>query len=154
MTTETFDLSSFTPAETDDLDAVARRYLALVRHKEALRACETELIEVLHTLAGGKREWTVDNHTIATTFKPISPKVDGEALFRRVVAAGRDEAKVDLETGEVLVSEGEAVANAIRSCYPIDTASVKPRIQGLRARRIDLSEHQEVGGWAKSVRVQ
>ena len=144
----------FLPTEADDLDGVARRYFALLEHKKWITDREGDLIEVLHTLAGGKREWQVDGHTIATTFKPISPKVDGDALFRRVVAAGRDEAKVDLETGEVLVSEGEAVANAIRSCYPIDTASVKPRIQGLRARRIDLSEHQEVGGWAKSVRVQ
>lgn len=154
MTTETFDLSAFTPTETDDLDAVARRYLALVAHKSELAMIEQELIDTLHTLAGGKKEWQVDGHTIATTFKATSPKTDGEGLLRVVVAAARDERAVDRETGEALESEGEAVARVLAEVYPITNASVRPRTTALKARHIDLSEYSEPGGWARTVRVQ
>lgn len=143
----------FAPAETDDLDTLARRYLALVAHKHDLGAVEQDLVDALHALAGGKKEWQVDGRTVATTFRPVAPKVDGDGLFRRVVAVGRDERRVDVETGEALESEGEAVARTIASVYPVTNSSVKPRSTALRERGIDLGEYQEVGGWARTVRV-
>ena len=145
-------LSAFTPTEADDLDAVARRYFDLLDHKRDLAMCEQELIDVLHTLAGGKKEWTVDGRVIATTFKATSPKTDGEGLLRAVVARARDERQIDRETGECLESEGEAVARVLAEVYPITNASVRPRTTALRSRHIDLSEFSEPGGWARTVR--
>lgn len=146
------DLSAFIPTEADDLDAVARRYFALLDHKSDLAMVEQDLIDTLHTLAGGKKDWAVDGRPIATTFKPTSPKTDGEGLLRVVVAAARDERAVDRETGEALESEGEAVARVLAEVYPIAIPSVRPRTTALKARHIDLSDFSEPGGWTRTVR--
>lgn len=61
---------------------------------------------------------------------------DHEGLIRTVVARGRDERRIDPETGEALESEAEAVVRALVECAGIrDWRTTK-----LRARGVDPEE--------------
>jgi hypothetical protein len=61
---------------------------------------------------------------------------DHDALFARVLAYGRDERRVDLETGEVLESEGEAVLRVLREMAHVDYW----KAAALRQRRLNPDE--------------
>lgn len=63
-----------------------------------------------------------------------------DEIWKLVLARGRDEQRVDMETGEVLVTEGEAVASAIRRCAGIGYWKVGELTQLLGIEKADLDD--------------
>lgn len=124
--------------EFQDPDATAEALRSLRAVVKALRLIDDDLADRLadvtsygDTVLGDRR---------VTKRQGNNRKAwDHERLVARVVAAGRDERRIDLDTGEVLESEAAAVVRALVACAGIRDW----RVTALRERGIDPGEYCE-----------
>lgn len=108
------DLSGYTPAELADMhDACGDGITRLREFQDALTdaiVAQTKPFDVIE--AGDGRRWRVRRGSKKSTW-------DTDALRAVLLARGRDEQRIDLDTGEVLESEGEAVLRVWMDCAAV-----------------------------------
>jgi hypothetical protein len=137
VTTDAISVPAYESSVDDfDVDRAVADLAQLRAIKAALSDWDRELCEWIGD-ALGRNQTDVDGVGHVEVKRGAARKEwDSDALIRLVIAKGRDERKVDVETGEVLESEGEAVGRALMEC-----ARPNWRVTALRARGIDADEY-------------
>lgn len=129
------------PDLTVPLQVQLARQLDRVREaRGTLADVEADLIERIANLVGvgGHVDAPdVDEHWVVKR-RPGTKEWDHDALHRVMLARGRDARRMDPETGEVLESEGEAVARVIRECAGIGYW----RVGDLKRYGVDADEYR------------
>lgn len=135
--------------EVYDLELLAAELRDLRRLGRTLRIIDDEITEKIVPQISGLVSAEIEGVGVIQAKKGSERKAwDHAALLRMVVARGRDERRIDPDTGEVLESEVDAVVRAITACAGIRDW----KVTGLRSRAIDPDEHCQVSwGPAKVV---
>lgn len=118
-----------------DIDRALADLVALRDAQDALKDWEGVLTDFLADRLGREGHQLPDGRIAQVRRGKDRTEWDHDALIRLVVARGRDERKLDEETGEY-EPEGEAVARALMEC-----ARPSWRLTPLRARGIDPDEY-------------
>lgn len=124
-------------SEVYDLDVLAVELRDLRGISKLLRLIDDDISERIVPQISGRLSVEIEGVGVIQAKKGAERKGwDHEGLVRLVVALGRDERKIDLETGEALESEADAVVRALVECAGIrDWRTTK-----LRSRGIDPDE--------------
>jgi hypothetical protein len=105
---------------------------------KALRMIDDDLSDrIAEQLPGGWEDFNSGRVEVKPSVQRT--KWDHESLWAQVTARGRDERQVDKDTGEVLESEGEAVARTLRACV----GQGPWKVTGLREIGLDPDEYCE-----------
>lgn len=114
-----------------------------------LAEIESDLIETLARRVGvGSKVQGPAGEQWHVTRKQGRKEWDHDALHRVLLARGRDARKIDSETGEVLESEGEAVARVLMECAGIGYW----RVTNLKRYGVDADEYRHTEPGAVTVK--
>lgn len=148
MDTDSIAVAFTSTTDNFDVDRAITDLHRLRTIRQALAMWEGELTDWLAD-ALGRNQVTVDGVGTAEIKRGNDRKQwDNDALIRLVIARGRDERRVDEETGEY-ESEAEAVGRALMAC-----ARPSWRVTALKERGIDPDEYCEKTPGRLSVVIQ
>lgn len=124
-------------ASLDELADVAADMAAIEKEAAAVRkACERRIGQ-LHPV---KAKLEVAGAVVKIEPAKDDVEWDDDGLLAAVVARGADSRRIDLETGDVLESEGAAVARTIQAVYPLVGRTA--RVTALSKIGIDPDEYR------------